>query len=190
MEAGRNEDARMENGHSEDGHSEDGHREDGRSEDGYGDGPSFVVRAIGVVSSPRTEVADDDWGDVVSTIALLPPFGAEALEGLATFSHLDVVYLFDRVDPGHVCTGRRRPRGNPDWPEVGIFAQRGKDRPNRLGVSTCELVGVDGTTVTVRGLDAVDGTPVLDLKPHLAEFDPRREVAQPAWSHELMTRYW
>ena len=152
--------------------------------------PEFVVRAVGVVSSPRTEVVDDHWGGVVATVALLPPFGPDSISGLLTFSHLDVVYLFDRVDPTQVCTGRRRPRGNPAWPEVGIFAQRAKDRPNRLGVSTCELLSADGTTVTVRGLDAVDGTPVLDIKPHLAELDPRREVVQPTWSRDLMTRYW
>ena len=73
---------------------------------------------------------------------------------------------------------------------VGIFAQRGKNRPNRLGVSVCELLGVDGLCVTVRGLDALDGTPVLDLKPVLREFLPRGTVQQPAWASELMARYY
>lgn len=155
-----------------------------------GDATAYRVLAVGFVSSPRTEVADDGWGAVESTIALVPPFGPGALAGLEEFSHLDVVYLFDRVDPAAVHTGRRRPRGNPAWPEVGIFAQRGKDRPNRIGVSTCELVAVEGATVRVRGLDAVDGTPVLDIKPHLVEFGPKGAVRQPAWSHELMASYW
>ena len=109
--------------------------------------------------------------------------------GLGEFSHVEVLYLFDRVDPGSVHTGARRPRGNPEWPEVGVFAQRVKDRPNRIGLSTCEILGVDGTRIAVRGLDAVDGTPVLDLKPHLVEFGPRSEVRQPPWSHELMAGY-
>jgi tRNA (adenine37-N6)-methyltransferase len=152
--------------------------------------PPFVLRPIGIVRSPRTEVADDNWGAVTSTITLDPSFGPDALVGLCEFSHLDVVYVFHRVDPDAVCTGKRRPRGNPAWPEVGIFAQRGKDRPNRLGFSTCELVAVEGTTVTVRGLDALDTTPVLDMKPHMFEFDPRGPVTQPAWSHELMAGYW
>jgi tRNA (Thr-GGU) A37 N-methylase len=86
--------------------------------------------------------------------------------------------------------GTRHPRGNPDWPRVGIFAQRGKDRPNRLGVSRCELLRVDRSAVRVRGLDAVDGTPVLDLKPWMAEFGPRGDVRQPAWASELMRGYW
>lgn len=72
----------------------------------------------------------------------------------------------------------------------GIFAQRAKGRPNRLGVSVCELLAVEGLTVTAQGLDAIDGTPVLDLKPYLQEFAPRSPVRQPAWSHELMAGYW
>jgi len=89
-----------------------------------------------------------------------------------------------------VQTAARHPRGNRDWPEVGIFAQRGKARPNRIGLSVCELVAVEGLRVAVRGLDAIDGTPVLDLKPWMQEFGPRGPVRQPAWSTELMAGYW
>ena len=84
-----------------------------------------------------------------------------------------------RPDPGAVCEFSRRPRGNPEWPEVGIFAQRAKDRPNRLGLCTCELVAVDGASIVVRGLDAVDGTPVLDVKPYMLEFGPREAKSPP-----------
>ena len=84
----------------------------------------------------------------------------------------------------------RHPRGNPDWPKVGVFAQRGRNRPNRLGVSVCRILGVDSTRLLVGGLDAIDGTPVLDIKPVLAEFLPRGEVRQPDWSRELMADYW
>jgi tRNA (adenine37-N6)-methyltransferase len=100
------------------------------------------------------------------------------------------VYLFHLVDPARPVPHARHPRGNEDWPLVGIFAQRAKDRPNRIGVTTCQLVAVERDTVHVRGLDAIDGTPVLDLKPHLVEFGPRGPVRQPPWSHELMSRYW
>jgi tRNA (Thr-GGU) A37 N-methylase len=93
------------------------------------------------------------------------------------------------VDAASVTTGARRPRDDPGWPEVGIFAQRGKGRPNRLGSSTCELVGVDGTQLRVRGLDAIDGTPVLDIKPYLREFGPRGEIRQPRWADEIMAGY-
>jgi tRNA-Thr(GGU) m(6)t(6)A37 methyltransferase TsaA len=151
---------------------------------------TYRVAPVAVVSSTRTEVVDDGWDDVTTTISLLPPFTEEAVRGLRDFSHVEVIYLFDRVDPDAVHTGARRPRGNPDWPEVGVFAQRVKNRTNRIGLSTCEILGVDGNQIRVRGLDAVDGTPVLDLKPYMEEFGPRTPVRQPSWSRELMEGYY
>jgi tRNA-Thr(GGU) m(6)t(6)A37 methyltransferase TsaA len=146
---------------------------------------------IGRVSSPRTEPLDDDWDSVTATVTLdADRFEPGALAGLEEFSHVEVVYVFDRVDPAGIETRARHPRGNPDWPQVGIFAQRAKGRPNRIGVSVCRLLGVDGLTLTVQALDAIDGTPVLDVKPYMTEFGPRGEVRQPAWSHELMSGYW
>ena len=150
----------------------------------------FTVEPIGVVTSKRRDPIDDDWGDVAATITLTGRYGADSLQGLEAFSHVEVIYVFDQVDAATVTTGARRPRGNPAWPEVGIFAQRAKNRPNRLGLSTCELVAVLGAAIEVRGLDAVDGTPVLDIKPYMVEFAPRRPVTQPAWSHELMVNYY
>ena len=158
---------------------------------GDGSGESeWAVHAIGFVASPRREAIDDDWGDIEATITLAASYGPDALEGLDRFSHLEVIFLFHLVDPKGVETGSRVPRGNPAWPEVGIFAQRAKNRPNRLGLATCELVGVSGTEIRVRGLDAIDGTPILDIKPYLTEFAPRSAVEQPAWSHELMANYY
>ena len=143
---------------------------------------------IGVVVGGRAEPFDDHWGAVEAIIRLDERFPAESLTGLDAFSHLEVITLLDRArEDGPVV---RRPRGNAAWPEVGIFAQRGKDRPNRLGVSRCELLGVDGLALSVRGLDAVAGSPVLDLKPWMAEFGPRGEARQPAWASELMRGYW
>jgi tRNA (adenine37-N6)-methyltransferase len=151
----------------------------------------FTVRAIGWVESPRVGRADDDWGAVESTIRLdAERFAADALAGLDAFSHVEVVFVFDRFDEAKVSTGARHPRGNEDWPKVGIFAQRASSRPNRLGVTTCELLGVDGLTARVRGLDAIDATPVLDLKPFVREFQPRTKIRQPAWIGELMVGYW
>jgi tRNA-Thr(GGU) m(6)t(6)A37 methyltransferase TsaA len=151
---------------------------------------AWTVDAIGYVSSPRDAAIDDDWGPIECRIELVAPYDERSLLGLDAFSHLEVIFLFDRVDPASVHLGARVPRGNPAWPEVGIFAQRAKNRPNRLGLCTCELVAIDGTTVHVRGLDAIDGTPVLDLKPFMDEFAPRGAVQQPDWSHELMAGYW
>ena len=94
------------------------------------------------------------------------------------------------MDEAKINLGSRHPRGNEAWPKVGIFAQRAKARPNRIGITTCELVSVDGLTLRVRGLDAIDGTPIIDIKPYMTEFAPRRATRQPVWSSELMTGYW
>ena len=102
----------------------------------------------------------------------------------------EVVFCFDRVDEAAVCRSQRHPRGRTDWPSVGILAQRAKDRPNRIGVTVCRVAGVGPWRIDVTGLDAVDGTPVLDVKPYLEEFGPRGEIRQPAWSRELMAGYW
>ncbi len=75
--------------------------------------------------------------------------------------HIEVIYHFNRVPDAEIQTGARHPRGRTDWPKVGIFAQRGKGRPNRLGLTTCMLLSVEGLVLHVRGLDAIDGTPVL-----------------------------
>lgn len=150
-----------------------------------------MIKPIGYVSCPRAEPLDDDWGEVVSEIILDDSrFTPEAVVGLAEFSHLEVVYLFHLVEPDSIETGARHPRGNPAWPKVGIFAQRGKNRPNRIGVSFCQLLAVNGAQLMVQGLDAIDGTPVLDIKPYMVEFAPRGKVRQPFWSHELMAGYW
>ena len=151
----------------------------------------LTVRPVATVVGGRTAPIDDDWGAVEAAIRLDTRFPADALAGLDEFSHLQVVFVFDRVDPDAVVVGARHPRNNPDWPAVGIFAQRAKGRPNRIGVSTCELIRVEGRDVSVRGLDAIDGTPVLDLKPHVVEMDrPRGEVREPLWIRELMRGYW
>jgi len=150
-----------------------------------------TVTPIGVVRCPRAEPIDDRWGDMESRIELDPTqFSPEALYGLSDFSHVEVVFLFDRVRPERVERGARHPREREDWPLVGIFAQRGKARPNRIGLSRATLLGVDGLTVRVRALDAIDGTPILDIKPYMEEFGPIGPVRQPAWSRELMADYY
>lgn len=149
------------------------------------------IEAVGRVVGGREQPDDDGWGDVRAVIRIdSARFGPQALAGLEEFSHVEVVYLFDRADPDATELGARHPRGRSDWPAVGIFAQRGKDRPNHLGVSRALLVGVDGLDLHVQGLDAIDGTPVLDVKPWMDEFGPRGLVRQPAWACELMERYY
>jgi tRNA (Thr-GGU) A37 N-methylase len=152
---------------------------------------SFTLYPIGHVRGGRGEAVDDDWGASRAAIVLDPDrFTPEALAGLADFSHAEVIFVFDQVPDAKIETGARHPRNRSDWPLVGIFAQRGKNRPNRLGLTTCRIAGVDGLTVEVEGLDAIDGTPVLDIKPVMREFLPRGTIDQPAWASELMAGYW
>ena len=151
---------------------------------------SIQVEPIGFVSAPRAHAEDDFWGGEESSITLTEPYTGEALAGLSDFSHIEVLFLFHEVEASRIVAGARHPRNNKAWPAVGIFAQRGKNRPNRIGSTTCRLVRVDGATVHVAELDAIDGTPVLDIKPVMTEFLPREAVRQPAWSVELMRQYW
>ena len=150
----------------------------------------FNVEAIGHVISSRLRPDDDDWGAHASVIELAPAFGEEALLGLDGFSHIEVLFVFDRVVPEQIVRGARHPRNNPDWPLTGIFAQRAKMRPNRIGSTIARLVGVAGRQLHVLELDAIDGTPVIDIKPVMAGFLPRTPVIQPAWAGELMRAYW
>jgi tRNA-Thr(GGU) m(6)t(6)A37 methyltransferase TsaA len=148
------------------------------------------LQPVGYVEAVRPHAEDDFWGGEEARISLTPGFAAEALQGLAEFSHIEVLFYFHQVDPAKIVAGARHPRNNTQWPAVGIFAQRGKNRPNRVGSTICPLVRVDDRSLVVRELDAIDGTPVLDIKPVMTEFLPRAQVRQPAWSHELMTQYW
>lgn len=150
----------------------------------------IAMTPIGFVRSPRTDFGDDDWGAVVSEIILTDALAEDALSGIEDFSHVEVIFYFDRVPAENIETGARRPRNNPAWPEVGILAQRGKNRPNRIGLTTVEIIAHEGNVLRVRGLDAIDGTPVLDIKPVMRAFLPRSEVRQPAWATELMRAYW
>jgi tRNA-Thr(GGU) m(6)t(6)A37 methyltransferase TsaA len=152
---------------------------------------TFEIQPIGVVRADRNEPVDDGWDSVPSRIELDPAvIDVEATLGLDAFSHIEVVFVFDQVDPAEVCRGARHPRGRDDWPLVGILAQRAKDRPNRLGVTTCSVVRVEGSTIVVSGLDAIDGTPVVDIKPHMDGFAPRGAHREPEWAGELMAGYW
>lgn len=148
------------------------------------------IEAIGFVEASRTQAEDDYWGNEQACISLTAPFTAEALQGLADFSHVEVLFLFHQVAESKIVFAARHPRNNPAWPAVGIFAQRGKNRPNRIGSTICRILRVEGTKLFVAELDAIDGTPVLDLKPVMQEFLPRGQLRQPEWSRELMAKYW
>ncbi len=151
----------------------------------------FTVRSIGYVKSARNELIDDAWDRIETSIELDPQeLEPDAVLGLSDFSHIEVVFPFDRADPAKACRGARRSRGREDWPLTGILAQRAKDRPNRLGVTMCRLLKVEKNILHVQGLDAIEGTPVLDIKPMMRGFLPRGKIREPKWADELMAGYW
>lgn len=151
---------------------------------------SILIKPIGYVRTTRLTTEDDDWDRETARIDLdTDQFGPEALAGLSEFSHVEVLFYF-HATTATPETGARVPRGNPQWPRVGIFAQRAKDRPNHIGATLCRILSVHGTSLELSGLDAIDGTPVLDIKPVLKGFLPREAVTEPDWATALMQRYW
>ena len=152
--------------------------------------PALTVRPVGHVIGGPPEPKLDYWGGVHAVIRLdQTVFGPDATTGLAEYSHLEVIFLFHLAEELANAATARHPRGNPAWPKVGVFAQRNMNRPNRLGLSRCALLAVDGLDLHVEGLDAVAGSPVVDIKPWVAGHGPRGPCREPAWSRELMAHY-
>lgn len=152
---------------------------------------SINLTPIGVVFSSRKKAEDDNWDSEQVHIELnTSQFSSEALMGLSDFSHVEILFYMDQVDPAKIEKTARHPRNNTEWPKVGIFSQRGKNRPNQIGTTICRVLKVDGHKLYLEGLDAIDGSPVLDIKPWVIEFAPRGSVFQPKWISELMQKYW
>lgn len=146
------------------------------------------LRPIGVVRSPRTEAGDQRWGRVTAEIHLKPGF-ARGLRGLRQFSHALIVFWMHQASFQPNRDLVRRPRGRRDLPLTGIFAQRARHRPNPIGITAVRIVEVTRRIVKVRGLDAIDGTPVLDVKPYVPAFDCRPDARVPGWMDALTRGY-
>lgn len=148
----------------------------------------IVLHPVAYVHSTRQAAIDDHWDQETVFIELTEAYGPDSLKALDSFSHVAVVFHMHQVTK--VTTGARHPRNRADWPEVGVFAQRGKNRPNALGLTVCRIVKLESTRLYVEGLDAIDGTPVLDLKPWVATMGPRGAIVEPHWMQVLMADYW
>jgi len=145
-------------------------------------------KPIGIVKSPVKEGIDRDWGKIISKIQFFKEY-VDGLRGIETFSHIVVVFEMHRSSWTPDTDLVRHPQGRDDMPETGIFAQRAKHRPNPIGVTSVELLGIEENILKVRGLDAIDGTPVLDIKPYFPHFDRVADPRIPEWVGELMTDY-
>lgn len=149
----------------------------------------IILQSIATVKNSRTEPIDDNWATIIADIELADHIPTEAFDHLSDFSHLEIIYYFDKVKENDIVFSGR-PRGNPNYPLMGIFGQRRKDRPNPIGLTTVELLAHNGRTIKVKYLDAIDGTPILDIKPVFREFQPKTQIRQPNWVADLMKNYW
>ncbi|MCZ8519731.1 MULTISPECIES: SAM-dependent methyltransferase [Paenibacillus] len=150
----------------------------------------ITMKPVAYVRNSRETTEDDYWGEVISSIELADGYTEQSLVGIEDFSHVEVIFYFDKVKDDNIEIDARHPRNNKAYPKVGIFAQRGKNRPNKIGLTTVELIKREGKKIYVKGLDAINETPVLDLKPVMKEFAQPREIKQPLWVTDLMKNYW
>ena len=144
--------------------------------------------SIGMISNSVENKKDTSWGEDVSQIIIDEKY-EKGLVGLSEFSHLIVVYYLDNASFNIEKHLIRRPQNREDMPMVGILSQRAKDRPNPIGITSVEIVMVNKNIVTVKGLDAIDNTPVLDIKPYYPMYDCKENVVVPEWVNLLMEHY-
>jgi tRNA-Thr(GGU) m(6)t(6)A37 methyltransferase TsaA len=142
--------------------------------------PKIEMHAIGVIASPVTDIGFTDWAEVVSEIRLDDDL-VPGLRGLLDYSHIVVVFYLDRVHFNAATDLVRHPRDRTDWPLTGVFATRTQYRPNPIGVTTARLLGIQGNVLTVKGLDALEGTAVLDIKPYMPDIELAQSAVAPAW---------
>lgn len=140
-----------------------------------------VFMPIGIVSNNVKAPRFGDFADEESEIVIDEKF-ADGLKDIETYSHIIVVYWMDRVK-GYVT--QHRPQGNPEVPVVGIFSCRCPQRPNPIAISTVKLLRREGNKLRVKGLDVIDGTPVLDIKPYWPQYDFVADGKIPAWVNKL-----
>ena len=150
----------------------------------------ITLNAIAYVKNTRKTVQDDNWSAIISEIILADEIMEEALIGIEAFSHLEIIFYMNKVKDEKAIPQFRHPRNNNDLPKLGTYAQRNKSRPNKLGLTTVELVERKRKTLVVKNLDAIDGTPVLDIKPVMQAFQPKGLIQEPNWVKEIMKNYW
>jgi len=151
-------------------------------------GAKVNCKPIGIVKSPVKEGVDRDWDKIKSEIHISEEF-VGGLTGIESFTHIIIVFEMHRSSWTPETDMVRHPQGREDMPLIGIFAQRAKHRPNPIGITSVKLLGVDGNILRVQGLDAIDETPVLDIKPYFPHFDRVADSSTPEWVDKLMQDY-
>ena len=143
--------------------------------------PPINLKAIGTVRNEVKQPTDKDnwWQELVSEIVIEPGL-TEALSGLEEFSHVIVLFWMHRVTDTEIPL-KVHPMGQPEMPLTGLFATRTPVRPNRIGVTVARLLEREGNILRVKGLDALDESPVIDIKPYIPVADPEADAKVPQW---------
>ena len=140
--------------------------------------PEINLKAIGVVRSEIKEPTRRKATDIVSEIVIDSSL-TESLDNLDEFSHIIVLYWIHKSR--HPAPKKVRPMGNPEHDLMGVFATRSPDRPNPVGKATVRLLERRENILIVKGLDAIDGTPVIDIKPYIPGYDSVDNAQAPSW---------
>jgi len=141
------------------------------------------LKAIGIIRNEVRQPIRHGWGEIVSDIVVNSDL-TEALDGLDGFSHIIVLYWMHQLPSGRELPLKVHPMGKPELPLVGRFATRSPSRPNPVGQATVRLLERRGNILKVKGLDAIDGTPVIDIKPYLPGYDSATDAKAPPWTTE------
>jgi len=141
------------------------------------------VQPIGIVRNGLGRRSYNEWRDTESEIVIIEDY-QEALYRLDEFSHVDVLFYLHEMNRDF--RSKIHPTGNPDYPLMGAFATRTPNRPSRIALTTCRLLSVNGDVLRVRGLDAYDGSPVIDIKPYTGK--TIENVRLPEWLKKLKNK--
>jgi tRNA-Thr(GGU) m(6)t(6)A37 methyltransferase TsaA len=146
---------------------------------------AITIHPVGYVRNDINTPADDIWSKVISEIHINADL-QDGLQGLADWSHVVVIFRMHETqfEPDKHLV--RRPRERDDMPHLGIFAQRARHHPNMIGITAVRLLGIEANIVRVKGLDAINKTPVLDIKPYAPIYDGVTQPLVPAWFVRLM----
>lgn len=147
----------------------------------------IILRPIGRVRNSIRHFKREGWESVISEIVLDPQY-SEALDGIEDYSHILVLFWISRLQPAQRKIKKIHPKSRPDLPLVGIFATRTQYRPNPIGLTLVKLISRDKNVLKVKGLDALQGTPIIDIKPISPRHEFLRKYRIPKWYDKLWTK--
>lgn len=142
--------------------------------------PKISLTPVGTVKNLVNDPKHKDWQAVTSQIVVNKELET-ALDGVEGFSHLIIIYWMHKLPPTTQPPTKVHPKGDQSLPLTGVFATRSPVRPNPIGMTVVKLLERQGSTLEVMGLDALNGTPVLDIKPYIPVHDSICEATVPEW---------